>query len=169
MTDPDSGSFHTVIDTRQAQLLTEPKSKMFFKPFLAAERSAGEAAAELGCNLNTVLYRVKTFLEAGLLTVSREQTRKGRAVKYYRSSHDGYFVPFMVTPYATLEERLEVQAVPIFADLIRSYATALRQSDRYGNHLFRAADGAVVDDGRRSRTLALWFARHLLGHGSEAV
>ena len=108
MTDPDSGSFHTVTfytvtfhtvtDTRQAQLLTEPKSKAFFKPFLAAERSAGEAAAELGCNLNTVLYRVKTFLEAGLLTVSREQTRKGRAVKYYRSSYDGYFVPFTKTP-----------------------------------------------------------------------
>lgn len=144
MTDPNSTSFYTVTNARQAQLLTEPKSKAFFKPFLAAERSATEAAAELGCKLNTVLYRVNTFLDIGLLEVTRTRKRKGRAVKYYRSRHDAYFVPFALTPYATLEERLEVQAEPIFADLIRSYAGALRQNERYGNHLFRSAEGAVM-------------------------
>ena len=138
--------FHIVTDARQAQLLTEPKSKAFFKPFLAVEHSAAEAAAELGCQLNTVLYRVKTFLEAGLLEVTRTQKRKGRAVKYYRSCHDAYFVPFTLTPYATLEERLEVQAEPIFGDLIRSYASALRQHERYGNYLFRSGEEVVTTD-----------------------
>ncbi len=149
MTDPDSGSFpagnfHTVSDPTQARLLTEPKSKAFFKPFLAAERSASEAAAELGCGLSRVLYRIKTLLDAGLLEPTREKKRKGRAIKYYRSVHDAYFVPFVLTPYATLEERLEAQAAPIFADLIRSYADALGRSERYGNYLFRTTDGAVA-------------------------
>ena len=143
MTEPDSGSFFTVTDTEQARLLTEPTSKEFFKPFLARERSAAEAAAVMRCNLNTMLYRIKTLLRAGLLEVVREEPRKGRAVKIYRSVHDAYFVPFRVTSYATLEERLEVQAEPIFAGLIRSYAAALKKDERYGHHIFIGEGGAV--------------------------
>ena len=49
----------------------------------------------MGCSLNTMLYRIKTLLlRAGLLEVVREEPRKGRAVKIYRSVHDAYFIPF---------------------------------------------------------------------------
>lgn len=143
MTVSNSGSFFTVTDTEQARLLTEPASKEFFKPFLARERSTAEAAAMMGCSLNTMLYRIKVLLRAGLLEVTREAPRKGRAVKVYRSVHDAYFIPFRVTPYATLEERLEVQSQPIFAGLIRSYAAALKQNERYGHHIFIGENGGV--------------------------
>lgn len=150
MTEPDSGSFtgssYTVRDPEQARLLTEPVSKEFFKPFLAHERSASEAAEMLGAGLNTTLYRIKTLLRAELLEVAREVPRKGRAIKLYRSVHDAYFVPFSVTPYATLEERLWVQAKPIFADLIGAYAAALRDNEdneRSGHHVFIGDNGAV--------------------------
>ena len=85
MTVPDSGSFFTVTDSEQARLLTEPVSKEFFKPFLARERSASEAAEMMQCSLNTMLYRIKTLLRAELLKVVHEEPRKGRAVKIYRS------------------------------------------------------------------------------------
>ncbi len=143
MPELDSGSFHTVTDPVQARLLTEPVSKEFFKPFLAHERSASEAADILKAGLNTTLYRIKTLLKAGLLQVVREVPRKGRAVKVYRSVHDAYFVPFRCTPYATLEERLWVQARPIFADLIGAYAAALRANERSGHHVFIGDNGAV--------------------------
>lgn len=143
MTAPDSGSFFTVTDTEQARLLTEPASKGFLEPFLARERSAAEAAAMMGCSLNTMLYRIKVLLRAGILEVVREEPRKGRAIKVYRSVHDAYFIPFRVTPYATIEERLEVQAKPIFAGLIRSYAAAGRQNERYGHHIFMGENGAM--------------------------
>ena len=77
MTLPDSGSPYTVTDTAQARLLTEPRSRDFFKPFLARERSASQAAEELGCSLNTLLYRIKTFLQADLLHVTRQERRAG--------------------------------------------------------------------------------------------
>ena len=143
MTDPNSDSFFTVTEGEQARLLTEPVSKEFFKPFLARERSASEAATIMQCSLNTMLYRIKTLLRAGLLGVVREEPRKGRAVKIYRSVHDAYFIPFSVTPYATLEERLEVQAAPIFSGLIRSYAAALKKNERYGHHIFIGEGGGV--------------------------
>jgi hypothetical protein len=144
MTVPDSGSFHTVTNAKQAQLLTEPESKEFFKPFLAQERSVTQASKEMGCNLNTMLYRVKTLHAAKLIKVTRKEKRKGREVKYYRSVHDAYFVPFRLTSYATLEERLEVQGKPIFAALISAYATALKQNDRFGNYLLRGPSGGVM-------------------------
>lgn len=140
----DSGSVHTVTNSRQAQLLTDPKSKEFFKPFLATERSVTQAAKELGCNLNTMLYRVKILQAAKLIKVTRREKRKGREIKYYRSVHDAYFIPFRLTSYATLEERLEVQGEPIFATLIRAYAHALRQHDRFGNYVFKGEAGGVV-------------------------
>lgn len=143
MTGPDSGSPHRVSDPRQAHLLTEPRSKEFFKPFLARERSVGEAAALLGCPLNTMLYRVRVMLDAGLIRVVETRRRAGRGIKVYRSVHDAYFVPFALTPYATLEERLEVQARPIFANLISAYAAALRASDLYGHTLLLGENGAV--------------------------
>ena len=124
-------------------MLTEPRSREFFKPFLARERSASQAAEELGCSLNTLLYRVKTLVKADLLHVTREEQRTGRAVKYYRSVHDAYFVPFHLTPHATLEERLAAQGAPIFATLIRSYAAALQQTERFGQHLLRAGNGNI--------------------------
>ncbi len=144
MTVPDSGSFYTVTNARQAQLLTEPKSKEFFKPFLAKERSVTQAAKELGCNLNTMLYRVKTLRAAKLIKVTRKEKRKGREIKYYRSAHDAYFVPFQLTAYATLEERLESQAAPIFSRLINAYAHTLRQSERFGNYIFSGPTGGVI-------------------------
>ena len=143
---PDSSSFHTVTDKKQAHLLTDPKSKAFFKPFLARERSTSQAAQVLGCPLTTMHYRVRQFLAAGLLELTREEKRKGRAVKLYRSTHDAYFIPFRVTPYATLEERLATQAAPLFANLLRAYADALRQSERYGHHLFRSGDAFCTSD-----------------------
>lgn len=141
MTGPDSSSFRTVVTEQQARLLTDPRSKAFFKPFLARECSASQAARAVGCPLTTMHYRIKTFLKAGLLSVVREEKRKGRAIKVYRSVHNAYFIPFSLTPYATLEERLEAQAAPLFANLLGAYADAIRQSGRYGHFVFRQ-DGA---------------------------
>lgn len=143
MTVPDSGSLHRVTDPRQAQLLTDPRSKEFFKPFLARERSVKEAADELGQSLNTTLYRVKVMLDAQLIRVVGTRRRAGRAIKVYRSTHDAYFVPFALTPYATLEERVSAQAKPIFANLISAYASALQASDLYGHAILRSEHGAV--------------------------
>jgi Helix-turn-helix domain len=144
MIDTNSGSFHRVTNPKQAQLLSDPKSKEFFKPFLAQERSVTQAASDLGCHLNTMLYRVKTLRGAKLIKVARKEKRKGRAINYYRSVHDAYFIPFPLTSYATLEERLEVQGKPIFATLINAYAQALKQNERFGNYMLRSPTGGVM-------------------------
>ncbi len=147
MTDQDSrrppGAFHTVAIAEQARLLSDPKSLRFFTPFLASEKTVSGAARELTCELHTMLYRVRTFLKAGLLRVTREQKRMGRPVKIYRSVHDAYFIPFSATPYADLEERLREQLGPLTEELVRGFAGVIRQIGYDGRRLYRDAGGLV--------------------------
>jgi hypothetical protein len=135
-----------VSDPTQARFLTDPAKKMFFVPFLARERRIAEAAAEVGCSTNRLLYQVRTLLDCGLLQVLREEPRAGRAVRVYRSVHDAYFVPFSATPYDTLEQRITVQGDPIWIGLIAAYADALRRSQRHGHLLRRIGDVVQTTD-----------------------
>lgn len=144
--DWDSPSAYVVSDQTQARFLTDPAKKRFLLPFLARERRIAEAAAEVGCSINRMLYQARTLVDCGLLQVLREEPRAGRAVRVYRSVHDAYFVPFAATPYDTLEQRLSVQGDPIWAGLIAAYADALRRSRRHGHLLRRVGDEVQTTD-----------------------
>ena len=88
----------TVSDPQAARLLLNPDEVYFFEPFLARERTVGEAAALLGCPPNSLLSRVRRMLACGLLEVAREVPRAGRAVKVYRSVAEVFFVPYSHSP-----------------------------------------------------------------------
>ncbi len=141
---PPTEAFHTVTDPEQARLLSNPKTFEFFEPFVAREQSAGTAAAAVGCALDTMLYRIKTFLKAGLLQIIRSEKRAGRPIKYYRSAFDAYFVPFEVTPFAELEERLAAGFRERQALIIPRLAHVLKQSGRDGRRVYRRLDNGDV-------------------------
>jgi len=151
MTDQDSGrgnvvqdgnSAHEVRDERQARLLLDPESLRFFRPFLARERTVSQAAAEVNCAPSVMLYRVGTFLRAGLLEIVREEPRRGRPMKIYRSTHDEYFIPYALTPHATLEEAF----LEVFEANYRRVARAVAElhKERWdGYRLTREPDGST--------------------------
>lgn len=149
MTDLDSGSAipYVVHSAALAALLVDPGSRHYYSPFLARTRSVGEAAQELGCGLDTLLYRVKTFLKAGLLEVVGERRRAGRAVRLYRTVHDAYFIPHAVTPFATLEERLYASTEPHLRAWTRSTARRLQARGVEGTRLYRDTYGQVWSEG----------------------
>jgi hypothetical protein len=152
MAEPNSGrpppeAFVVVRDPLQARLLTDPASFRFFEPFIDRDRTVSQAADEIGCRLDTMLYRVKTFLNAGLLAVSRLEKRAGRPIKHYRSSSSAYFVPFEVTPYAGLEERLKAGFEARQEMLVKSLARLLREHGWEGQRIFRSASGEVWTEG----------------------
>ena len=141
---PPADAFVTVENPKQAELLSDTGSFRYFKPFLAQERTVSQAAAEVGCNLDTMLYRVKTFLAAGLLQVTRLEPRAGRPIKHYRSTHDAYLVPLRVTPYADVEERLRVQMQAGHDTLLRGTARVLRHRNQEGRRVYRRHDTGEV-------------------------
>ncbi len=171
MAERDSGRpltelFFTVTDPEQARLLSDPESFRFFEPFVARESTATAAAAEVGCALDTVLYRIKTFLKAGLLQVSRLEKRAGRPVKHYRSVYDAYFVPFEVTPYAELEERLREHHRAQEAVILPATAKLLRESGLEGYEFYRHSESDKVwrnsasREGELNDLLRLFFDPH---------
>jgi len=132
-----SARYFTVSDPQQARLLSDPRFQDAFFPFLARELGASAAAAELGLDLNAMLYRIRVLSKAGLLQVVRFEQRKGRPIKIYRSVHDAYFVPYEATPFADLEERLWRQQLPELRERTSIQARRLRAGGIYGQNLFR--------------------------------
>ena len=141
---PPAEAFFTVQDEKQAKLLSDAKSFGYFKPFLAKTCTVSQAAEEVGCNLDTLLYRVATLLEAGLLRIVHLEKRAGRPIKHYRSVHDAYFIPHNVTPYADVEERLRAQMQKGHDLLVQGIAKYLRDMEQEGRRVYRRQDDGVV-------------------------
>ena len=95
-----------VTNAEAARLLTDTSQLRLLEPFFKREATLSEVAAETGVKLNTLLYRVNRFVELGLLTVVREEPRRGKPVKVYRASAEDFFVPFEVMASSSLEQLL---------------------------------------------------------------
>lgn len=134
----------TVHDPQQARLLTDPRVKRYLSPFMARTRSLSEAAAEAGCALNTMHYRVGRFLEAGLLRVVGSRPRAGRSIRLYRSSADAFVVPFEATPFADVEESLWTLLEPGFRSVAGGLARRYQRRVGFGLRLFRDERGVVL-------------------------
>lgn len=184
MATDDSGrestpKFHRVDDTRQAKMLSAAGTRKYFEPFLARETSVKQAADVVGCSLNAMLYRVKTFIEAGLVRRVGERKRAGRPIKIYRSVHDAYFVPYSLTPFANLEDSFYAHYEAIFRRLARAQAWHYRQHHQDGQQLWRDARGEVwspdfdrrdteADRLDREERIGIDFAAEVRLDGAEA-
>lgn len=148
MKELDSGSAQspwlTVERHDQAKLLSDPVAVTYLAPFLARERSASEAAEELGVEIDTLLYRIRTFLTADLLEIVREVPRAGRPIKIYRTVADGFFVPFELTDFAEVEEQAREALRDGEAAIVRAASSAARRIGFRGRVLYRHSDGEVM-------------------------
>jgi hypothetical protein len=104
---PEQRTWQTIQSELAARLLTNTEEAKWITPFLGRETTIKAAAAELELPMLGMYRAVKRFEQLGLLSVTRTQARKGRAVQHYRSSSDAYFVPYSVAPAGTLEHLLE--------------------------------------------------------------
>lgn len=132
-----SSKAHTVTNETQAALLTNPDSWRFLEPFLARSISAKEASLEIGCHLDTLLYRIRVFQKAGLLQIIQERKRAGRAIKLYRTTFDAYFIPHTQMPFATLEEHYHAMFMPTIQEHIQNLAKRTQQRDSKGQSIYR--------------------------------
>ncbi len=144
---PPSSAIYRVHTEAQAAILKNEAVTEFFYPFLGHEKTVAEAARELDCKLNAMHYRVKTFLEAGLLKVMREEKRAGRSVKVYCTVADAFFVPFDLTPHADIAEDWVRGVEPTVRELGRAFGAAIERRGRTGQCVFRNAEGGVSSYG----------------------
>lgn len=132
-----------ITDPEQARLLSSSESFRYFEPFLARDCTVSQAAKELHIKVDTMLYRVKTFVKAGLLNVVKTQSRRGRSVKVYHSSADVYYIPFEITPFEDVEEFFRKSRKANDDILIPRFAKIIRQIGREGRKIYRDDNGEV--------------------------
>jgi hypothetical protein len=130
-------------DHRQARLLTDPRSAAFIYPFLARERSTSEAAADAGCPLTTMAYRVGVLRQAGLLQMTRTSRRAGRPITYYRSTQDAYRVPLAATGFTDHRDQARRIAAPIYRQITDAYSAALLRSGTAARFITRDDNGGI--------------------------
>lgn len=96
-----------VIDrTDAAEALLDRTMLAYLAPFVAEQRTAAEAARELGVATNSLLYPIRRLEMLGLLELVEVRARKGRPMNVYRAAAEVFFVPFEVSRSETLETYL---------------------------------------------------------------
>lgn len=107
MTELKSPSICIIHDASAADVLLNPQRLRLLEPFIGRECSVTQAARETQSKANTLLTQVRRFCRLGLLVISREVPRKGRAIKLYRSSADIFFVPYEASSAESLDGMMQ--------------------------------------------------------------
>ncbi len=145
-------SWLEVTDLGMVRALADPEARRVLAPFVGQERTVSQAAAELGMDGNALLMRVRRFVRLGLLKVVREEPRKGRAVKVYRTVADGFFVAYTASPFYTPEAWLVADYAERERQLARGTMRAglawgeARGTPTFGKRVFKRPDGGVEAD-----------------------
>lgn len=86
-----------------AAFLMDPIKRERVRPFLGQENTVKGAAEELGISISLMHHHTKKMLDLGLIQVVREVPRAGKAIFWYRSVSDAFYVPFSLTPFETMQ------------------------------------------------------------------
>ena len=136
------GEWFTVSTTEQARLLSDPAAVRHLEPFVGRSLGAAQAAHEAGASVEGMLYRVRQFLKAGLLTQVGELRRAGRTIRLY-AAPGGLRLPFALTPFADLEAQLSRQTRPYDQLRTRAMARGLTRHGLGGRLIYRGEEGGV--------------------------
>lgn len=134
-----------------ARFLTDANINHYLHPFLGQETSVGEAARQVGVTVQVMHYWVGRLVALGLVQVTREEPRRGRAIKHYRAVADAFFVPFAATPVETLEALLTQhdawQQARFTRGLVKAFLEGVDDPLAWGVKV-RAGGGRALEWGR---------------------
>jgi len=137
------GEWFEVTTEQQASWLSTPSKRRFLLPFLGRDCTIKAASAETGCTLEVMYYRVQQLQRAGLVRMVRQEARRGRAVKHYRTVADQFFVPYTRMALDSLEDEVRAQWQVPLRQLSRGIAGVMRQHAYEGQYLSRLPSGEV--------------------------
>jgi DNA-binding Lrp family transcriptional regulator len=135
-------SWKTITAPDAVQLLLNVDTRRFLEPFMLQPRSVKSLADEVGLPLNAVHHRILRLEQAGLLRVSHLEPRRGRAVKHYVATAQGFFVPFTATTTTDLEAFAAQQITPLYTQFtrmfVRSASSLVRNVEEVGFLLYES-------------------------------
>jgi len=118
-----------VTDPQAARALTSQALRAALTPFLGRELTLTQAASEASLSVKRLHALSITLRRLGLLRVTRETKRAGRAVKSYTAVASALFLPFHVTTFETFERALDRADAPFRAAYFASLAHLALDAD----------------------------------------
>ena len=110
----------TVTRPETADFLVDVERIAFLEPFLRDTLTVSELAEALEVSLQKAHYRVRTMVQLELLEVAYEESRGGRAIKHYRLTAPGFYVPFEMIRHHPIEDFADKASLPFRRTLVRN-------------------------------------------------
>jgi DNA-binding transcriptional ArsR family regulator len=89
----EMGKAFAVTSRQAARALEHPTSRHVLLELAKGERSLGELAQILSLSLSLLSYHIERLREFGLIAITSQRRRAGRALKVYRAVAKQFFVP----------------------------------------------------------------------------
>ena len=154
-----STAWRVITDPGAVRLLTQLQSRQQLQPFLLHSLSVKEFSERFELSLNAGHYRIKTFERAVLIAVQHLEGRRGRAIKHYVATANGFFVPFNQTRTESFERFMNESTAPAFTQfmrlLMRAGAELVRDTKEVGFRLYNAGGYVNADFSPRGQEFDL--------------
>ncbi len=116
--------WHCVTHTEAAQALLNAQTFRNFAVFLGQEQSLSKAAKILNQPASSLKYHLEKFIEWGLITQTRTEPRRGKAIKYYQAVADQFFISFADTKYETMTTLMQSMQIPLLEQYCTDFVRA---------------------------------------------
>lgn len=142
--EPPTGPPRVVHDHGAVDLLMNLNATRLLAPFMRGEQTLGSAAAVLDMPASSLAYWVNRFVRAGLVEITRQQPRAGKAAPVYRAVAAEFQVPLEAMPAGAREEFLHGGRKKVFTRFIESAEKAVRGHLHGSLRLTADSDGGVA-------------------------
>ncbi len=140
----ENSPWFEVQNNQQAQLLHSATDFRFFRPFFTRENTVSQAAKIIGVSVLKMYRKVQQLELAGLLVQTRLEARAGKAIKYYQSVADRFFVPNRLLSAENFEALLLEEDDVWRRRLLRGMAQVSKDAMQHqGMYIFRESQGRI--------------------------
>jgi hypothetical protein len=124
-------------------LLHDPKYRQLIRFFMQQTNTTQAAAKHIRQTVQRTYNYIQRLLKTGFLEVSHQQPRGGKAILFYRSSADDYFVPFINTQALGYADLIEQELRPLQSQMLHAFEKHLAHQNpsQWGIRLFKDPSG----------------------------
>jgi DNA-binding transcriptional ArsR family regulator len=141
-----------IADPKTAAVFANRRRVRILLALAGRERSLGELASSTGEQMSLLHHHVGALVKAGLVTVTREQARAGRPIRFYRATADAYFVPAEFAAMFPAQGLAEEMRQALERSRMKTLKGVLYASDQG-----KATIRLVVENPEKSGSWEKWF------------
>lgn len=123
--DISNSVWRVVTEPAAVALLFDREHRTRLAPFLKQAHTVGDVASQLAEDPKRTFYFVRRYCRLGLLRETRRVKRHGRALKYYRATAAGFYVPLEHFPNPDIASVMDDLYLPMLRTFNQAIAKAV--------------------------------------------